>query len=177
MTTKAILPAFLLLAVRQAQAADGACAGNSAYIARIGMVRKWNRSRASGERWQVIGAWRIVAYSSVSTGARGRSRCAPFRRWLSRPAPVLQSLHAGRQEVRFGFSVRACFGVGADLGDCHQCSMSYRFQHMPAGGMVEPNQGVNLSELHIARFFMMEALSLSSIPALGCRCSPVSAGG
>jgi hypothetical protein len=45
---RAILPALLLLAAMQAQAVDGvyteAGAGNGAYIARIGMVWKWNRN-------------------------------------------------------------------------------------------------------------------------------------
>ncbi len=68
-------------------------------------------------------------------------------------------------------------GVGVDFGDRHQYSMSYRFQHMSNVGIVEPNQGVNLSELHVGYFFMMGALSLSSIPAVCCGCMPASAGG
>lgn len=44
-------------------------------------------------------------------------------------------------------------GVGVDLGDRRQYSLSYRFEHMSNGGIVQPNQGVNLSELHIAYFF------------------------
>jgi Lipid A 3-O-deacylase (PagL) len=50
---------------------------------------------------------------------------------------------------RFGLFL----GGGVDFGDRHQYTRSYRFQHMSNAGMVEPNQGVNLSELHVGYFF------------------------
>ncbi len=169
----------LLLAARGAQAVDGVYVeggiGNSVSIARAGAVWKWDRSWMYNDNWQITGAWEAAA--GVMRGIKsgdphnqvvGDIGITPVFHLAKKDAVGTRLFYEGgflglhllsrafiSEGRKFGsaFEFGHFVGAGADFGAHREYSLSYRFQHMSNAGIVLPNPGVNLSELHFAYFY------------------------
>ena len=176
---KILVLVVLLLAASGARAVDGVYAeggfGNFVAIARVGAVWKWDRSWMYNDTWQVTGAWEVAAgmMRGIKSGdpqnqAVGDIGITPVFRIAKKDGAGTRWFYEGgflglhlfsrafvAEGRKFGsaFEFGHFLGVGADYGERHEYSLSYRLHHMSNAGIVMPNQGVTLSELHFAYFF------------------------
>ncbi len=176
--TRAFWVIALFLSAAQAQAVDGvyveAGAGNSIEVARVGMLWNWNRSWAGEGDWRVTGCWEasLGRWSGQKAGSDNQTvteiGVTPVfrleRKEVSGMAPYLEGGFIGLHlisptfiytERRFGtaFQFGNHVGIGMHFGGRHQFDLAYRIQHMSNGGIKQPNNGINFSEIHFAYYF------------------------
>ncbi len=175
---KLLAVVLLSLAAVRAYAVDGVFIeygqGNNVSMARLGTQWEWQRS------WLGDGAWLLTASWEVALGAwRGHKPndnnqtvadlgVTPVFRLVRKEGsgmtPYLElgimGLHLIRPTFiysgrKFGsaFQFGHLLGFGVNFGDRRQFVLGYRFQHLSNAGIVEPNQGINFSELHFVYRF------------------------
>ncbi len=172
-----VLVLFMLMAPG-ARAVDGVFIetgkSNNVVMARVGALWKWNKSWMYGENWQITGAWEAAAGGWRGESPAGNNQfigdigitpvfhLAPLNAAGARPyfEGGFLGLHLISRAFiydtrKFGsaFQFGHHLGFGVDFGERHQYMFGFRFQHMSNAGIVQPNQGINFSELHFACSF------------------------
>ena len=161
-----------------ARAVDGVYTegGHGGYVemARVGAFWNWDKTWMYGDNWKITGAW-----EAALGGLRGEKPddnnqiiadigITPVFHMMRTTGegltPYLEGgflgLHLISKAFAFdsrkfgsGFQFGHHVGFGVNFGDRREFMLGYRFHHMSNAGIVEPNQGVNISEIHFAYAF------------------------
>ncbi len=147
--------------------------GMDTNVARIGAVFNFDRQWFTEGDWQVSGFWEAMAGQWRGHSRFGNNQTITdisltpvFRLQQKNPAGLSPYLEAAigfhlispdfiNQNRRFGSSLQFGdhVGAGVTFGDHHQYDLAYRFQHLSNGGIKEPNEGINLNEVHFIYHF------------------------
>lgn len=168
---------FLVLFSGSVFAVDGvfleAGSGNATNMARAGAIVNFER------QWFTEGEWLVTGFWEASAGIwRGHSAATNnqtitdiaitpvFRlqqKNLSGVAPYLEGAIGFHlitptfinDNRRFGsaFQFGDHVGAGVRFGDHYQYDLALRYQHLSNGGIKKPNQGINLSQIHLTYHF------------------------
>ncbi len=168
-----------MLWAQAACAADGyaLAAGRASGVRALQASVQWNWSDHRASRWlaEHLAArayWELAlnGWHAVSDG-RGQRNLAgagftPMFRWqraFSAWAPYLEAgtgvrYWSGRSiqpNHRFGtrFEFGTMLGIGARFGERGAYDLSLRIEHISNAGIAQPNPGINLSYLRLARHF------------------------
>ena len=141
--------------------------------ARVGAIFNFERKWFTDGSWQVTGFWEAMAGRWQGHSSAGDNQTVtdlsltPVFRLVQRApssiAPYLEGaigahiisptfINANR---RFGssFQFGDHVGAGVSLGAHQQFDLGYRFQHLSNGGIKQPNEGINLNEIHLIYHF------------------------
>lgn len=147
--------------------------GNATDMARIGAGWDW------GKQWFTDGEWLVTGFWEASIGTwRGNSTVGNNRtitdigvtpvfrlqqKNMGSFAPYAEAaigfhmisptfIYANRQ---FGsaFQFGDHLGLGVRFGERRQFDFAYRYQHLSNGGIKQPNQGINFSQVRFAYRF------------------------
>ncbi len=171
-----LLLGALLLSVN-AWAIDGVAVeygnGDSADMARAGMLWNWERQWFAEGDWVVTGFWEASFGSWRGKSSIGNNQTITdigitpvFRLQQKQPgtfAPYVEGaigfhlitptfIYANRHfgsAFQFGDHV----GFGVRLGDHQQFDLGYRYQHLSNGGLKQPNQGINFNQVRFTYHF------------------------
>ncbi|WP_435628448.1 acyloxyacyl hydrolase [Candidatus Ferrigenium straubiae] len=147
--------------------------GRSSNIARVGALWNWDKQWFAEGDWLVTGFWEAsLGYWHSHSQAAGNQNIKDigitpvFRLQQKNPgvfAPYAEGaigfhlitptyINASR---RFGsaFQFGDHLGVGARFGDRRQFDLGFRYQHLSNGGIKQPNQGINFSQVRFAYYF------------------------
>jgi hypothetical protein len=172
---KVLVLVALMLAAAAAHAMDGVFIergeGNEVEMARVGVQWKWDRTWPYHDDWLITGAWEVAAgaWRGQDPGANNQVigdvgiqpvfHLAPkFGTGLT---PYFEGSVLGMHLISRAFAYDArkfgsafqfghFLGLGVNFGEHRDFMLGYRFQHLSNAGIVEPNQGINFSELHFA---------------------------
>ena len=162
-----------LLMTSNAGAVDGLSfeAGRGEYTntKRVGAIWNWQKQWLTDGAWQLTGFWEAMAGSWRGHSPAGNNRTitdlgvTPVFRLQQRNrtgfAPYVEGaigfhlisptyIYANRKfgsAFQFGDHV----GFGVSFGEREQFDIGYRLQHLSNGDIKQPNQGVNLNEVHL----------------------------
>ena len=175
---KLLVLVFCSLMTTRACAVDGVSIeygqANKVEMARVGALWKWDRSWLNDGDWQVTGFWeaslgRWRGYrpddnnqTITEIGITPVFRFAP--KHASGMAPYLEGGFVGLHLIspafiyngrKFGsaFQFGNHVGFGMRFGEQRQFDLGFRFQHLSNGGIKQPNQGINFSQLHFIYHF------------------------
>ncbi len=169
---------FFLISVG-AHAVDGVSAeygyGDWASMERLGLIWNWDRTWHDEDDWQVtafweamIGMWQGEKVADPSNQRIAEIGLTPVFRLqqkvASGMAPYLEGGFVGMHLIspafiydtrKFGgpFQFGNHLGFGVRLGSRHQVDVGYRFQHMSNADTRQPNNGINVSQLHVIYHF------------------------
>ena len=168
-----------LLASGGASAMDGVFVergeGNEVEMVRVGVLWKWDKTWMYHDDWLITGAWEAGAgawrggkVGDNSNQVLGDLGIQPVfhmaRKDGTGVTPYFEGSILGLHLIsrayaydgrKFGssFQFGHFVGFGVNFGEHHDFMLGYRFQHLSNAGIVEPNQGINFSELHFAYTF------------------------
>lgn len=158
-------------------AVDGVTAefgnGNHADVARVGAIWSFDRAWFTEGDWQVSGFWeanigRWQGRSGVGNNQtitdlsltpvfrlqqKHPSGFSPYLEGaigfhLISPTFIYDNRHFG-SAFQFGDHL----GAGVRFGEHQQFDLAYRYQHLSNGGIKQPNQGINLNQVHFIYHF------------------------
>lgn len=169
---------LFMLAATGARAVDGVYteAGDGGYIElfRVGAFWNWDKTWMYGDNWQITGAWEAAAGGLRGDKPNDNNQIiadlgiTPVFRMMrvkgEGATPYVEvgffGLHLISKAFAFdgrkfgsGFQFGHHLGFGVNFGDHRQFALGYRYHHMSNAGIVEPNQGVDVSEIHFAYSF------------------------
>ncbi|OGS81673.1 MAG: hypothetical protein A2061_08255 [Gallionellales bacterium GWA2_59_43] len=146
--------------------------GDAADMARVGAGWDWNKQWFADGNWLVTGSWEASVGTWRGNSVVGNQTITDigvtpvFRLQQKHPsgiAPYLEGaigfhlisptfIYANRQ---FGssFQFGDHLGVGMRFGERQQFDLAYRYQHLSNGGIKQPNQGINFSQIRFAYHF------------------------
>jgi hypothetical protein len=147
--------------------------GDSADMARIGAAWDWDKQWFTDGDWLVTGSWEasIGTWRGNSTVGNNQTitdiGVTPVFRLqqknMSGFAPYAEAaigfhmitptfIYANR---KFGsaFQFGDHLGFGVRFGERQQFDLAYRYQHLSNGGIKQPNQGINFSQVRFAYRF------------------------
>ena len=146
--------------------------GDAADMARVGAGWDWNKQWFADGNWLVTGSWEASVGTWRGNSVVGNQTITDigvtpvFRLQQKHPsgiAPYLEGaigfhlisptfIYANRQ---FGssFQFGDHLGVGMRFGERRQFDLAYRYQHLSNGGIKQPNQGINFSQIRFAYHF------------------------
>jgi len=147
--------------------------GMDTNAARVGVVFNFDRQWFAEGAWQVSGFWEAMAGQWRGHSTFGSNQTLTdigltpvFRLQQKSPVGVSPYLEGGigfhlispdfiNQDRRFGssFQFGDHVGAGVNFGEHHQFDLGYRFQHLSNGGIKQPNEGINLNEIHFIYHF------------------------
>jgi lipid A 3-O-deacylase len=169
---KTIIILIALLFNGAAFAMDGmsveAGSGMDTNTGRVGAIWNFDHKWLTDNQWQVSGFWEAMAgrWSGHSNNSDNQtitdiSLTPVFRlqqKLTTGVSPYLEgaigihliSPNFIYQNRRFGstFQFGDHIGAGICFGEHHQFDLGYRFQHLSNGGIKQPNEGINLNEIH-----------------------------
>ena len=147
--------------------------GDSADMARIGAGWDWDKQWFTDGDWLVTGSWEASVGTWRGNSVAGNNQTitdigiTPVFRLQQKNmggfAPYAEAaigfhmisptfIYANR---RFGssFQFGDHLGVGVRFGEHQQFDLAYRYQHLSNGGIKQPNQGINFSQIRFAYHF------------------------
>jgi lipid A 3-O-deacylase len=147
--------------------------GQQTDILRVGALWNMNQSWLSDGDWHVTGYWEVSAAKWQGRSSVGNNQTitdlgvTPVFRFspkvLSPISPYLEGAIGVHlisptfiyDNRHFGgaFQFGDHLGAGLLFGERHQYDLAYRFQHLSNAGLKQPNQGINLNEIHFAYHF------------------------
>jgi len=163
---------FMLASPARAQepspfASDGvsfeAGSGNGAEMWRIGVTKKWRKRWLEAGNWHLGGYWELQYgewYGGNTIHDLGFTPVWRFQQTeRSRFSPYVEAAIGFHliQPVRLtdtrGFSTAFQFGdhvgAGVRFGERQKLDLGVRFQHLSNGGIKEPNNGINFTQLRL----------------------------
>ena len=163
---------FMLAAPARAQepspfASDGvsfeAGSGNGAEMWRIGVTKKWQKRWLETGNWHLGGYWELQYgewYGGNTIHDLGFTPVWRFQQTeRSRFSPYVEAAIGFHliQPVRLtdtrGFSTAFQFGdhvgAGVRFGERQKLDLGVRFQHLSNGGIKEPNNGINFTQVRL----------------------------
>ena len=168
---------FFLLFSSSVWAVDGisveAGNGKATNTGRVGAIWNFDHPWFTEGSWQVAGFWEAMAGTWRGHSSYGDNQTVTdlgltpvFRFEQKVPSSVAPYLEGAigfhlispafiNAQRRFGssFQFGDHIGAGVRLGDHQQYDLGYRFQHLSNGGIKQPNQGINLNEVHFIYHF------------------------
>jgi lipid A 3-O-deacylase len=175
---KVLVLVVLLLASAGASALDGVFIergeGNYVDQVRAGMLWKWDRTWPYHGDWLITGAWEAAVGAwrgekpADNNQVIGDIGIQPVFHMAPREGagmtPYLEGSILGLHLIsrafaydtrKFGssFQFGHFLGFGVNFGEKRAFGMGFRFQHLSNAGIVQPNQGVNFKQLHLAYNF------------------------
>jgi hypothetical protein len=166
-----------LLASNHAIAVDGLSVelgrGNATDTARIGAIWDFNQSWFTDGDWQVTGFWEATAGTWRGHSNTGGNHIITelglspvFRFQEKHPVGIAPYLEGSigfhlidltyiYNNRKFGsaFQFGDHLGFGVRFGEQQQFDLGYRLQHLSNGGIKQPNQGINFSQIHFSYHF------------------------
>ncbi|HXI36508.1 MAG TPA: acyloxyacyl hydrolase [Burkholderiales bacterium] len=163
---------FMLASPARAQepspfASDGvsfeAGSGNGAEMWRIGVTKKWRKRWLEAGNWHLGGYWELQYgewYGGNTIHDLGFTPVWRFQQTeRSRFSPYVEAAIGFHliQPVRLtdtrGFSTAFQFGdhvgAGVRFGERQKLDLGVRFQHLSNGGIKEPNNGINFTQVRL----------------------------
>jgi hypothetical protein len=147
--------------------------GDSTDMARASVLWNWDREWFADGDWVLTGFWEASLGSWRGKSATGNNQTITdigftpvFRLQQKKPeglAPYLEGaigfhlitptfIYANRQ-LGSSFQFGDHLGVGVRFGDSQQFDVAYRYQHISNGGIKQPNQGINFSQVRFTYHF------------------------
>jgi len=147
--------------------------GDNTDTARVGAIWKWDKQWFAEGDWWVTGFWEATAGTWKGRSGVGNNQTITelavtpvFRLQQKNPstvAPYLEGaigfhlisptfVYANRQ-LGSAFQFGDHIGFGVRFGERQQFDLGYRYQHLSNGGIKQPNQGINLNQLHFSYYF------------------------
>ena len=147
--------------------------GKATNTGRAGAIWNFDHPWFTEGSWQVAGFWEAMAGTWRGHSSYGDNQTVTdlgltpvFRFEQKVPSSVAPYLEGAigfhlispafiNAQRRFGssFQFGDHIGAGVRLGDHQQYDLGYRFQHLSNGGIKQPNQGINLNEVHLIYHF------------------------
>lgn len=147
--------------------------GKETDTVRVGAIFNFERQWFTEGDWLVSGFWETTAGRWQGHSAVGNNQTITdlavtpvFRLQQKNPAGISPYLEGAigfhlisptyiydNRHFASSFQFGDHLGAGVLLGDHHQFDLGYRFQHLSNGGIKEPNQGINLNEVHFIYHF------------------------
>jgi len=147
--------------------------GNATDMARIGAGWDWDKQWFTDGDWLVTGSWEATVGAWRGNSSVGNNRTVTdigvtpvFRLQQKQPsgvAPYVEGaigLHLiaptsinGNRQFGSAFQFGDHLGVGVRFGEHRQFDLAYRYQHLSNGGIKQPNQGINFSQIRFAYHF------------------------
>ncbi len=169
---------LFMLAPACVRAADGVYTevgeGNNVDVFRVGAFWKWGKTWMYGDNWQITGAWEAAVGGLAGDRPNDNNQIigdiglTPVFHMMrvegTGMTPYVEGgflgLHLISRAFAYndrkfgsGFQFGHHLGFGVNFGDRREFSLGYRLHHMSNAGIVQPNQGVNLNEIHLAYAF------------------------
>ncbi|HEY5994731.1 MAG TPA: acyloxyacyl hydrolase [Gallionellaceae bacterium] len=175
---KLLVLVLFMLAAPCARAVDGVYIeggeGNNVDMLRIGAFWKWDKTWMYGDNWQITGAWEVAAGGLRGDKPNDNNQdisdigiTPVFHMMRVKGTGITPYVEGGflglhlisrayaynDRKFGSGFQFGHHLGFGVNFGERREYTLGYRLHHMSNGGIVQPNQGVNLNEIHFAYSF------------------------